>query len=115
MHIVLVGKRLMRNGMSLPNLVFDKEIYFREDNIRIFHTPGHTADSISVIDEEDKVLNAGDNIGDNMEEFLPSIYCERSEYIESLLKYQALDFDACVSGHNVVVGKDIIEKILNKL
>ena len=26
-----------------------------------------------------------------------------------------MDFDTCISGHNIVLGKDVIENILNKL
>lgn len=99
--------------MYLPNLVFEKELYFPEDKIKIIYTPGHTIDSISVIDEEDKVINMGDNIGDNVEEIVPSIYCEKDLYIDTLLKYREMDFDTCVSGHNVILGKEVIEEILS--
>jgi len=37
-------------AIYLPNLVFEKELYFPEDKIKLFYTPGHTLDSISVID-----------------------------------------------------------------
>lgn len=99
--------------MYLPNLVFEKELYFPEDKIRIIYTPGHTIDSISVIDEEDKVINVGDNIGDNIEEIVPSIYCEKDLYIDTLIKYKDMNFDTCISGHNVVLGKEVIEEILS--
>jgi glyoxylase-like metal-dependent hydrolase (beta-lactamase superfamily II) len=101
--------------MQLPNLVFEKELYFPEDKIRLIYTPGHTIDSISVLDEEEKVIHLGDNIGDNMEEIVPSLYCEKSLYRETLLKYKELHFDTCISGHNEVTQKDIIDKILEKL
>lgn len=101
--------------MYLPNLVFEKELYFPEDKIRIIYTPGHTIDSISIIDEEEKVINVGDNIGDNMDEIVPSIYCEKDKYIDTLFKYREMDFDTCISGHNKVLGKEVIEKILNML
>ena len=101
--------------MYLPNLVFEKELYFTEDKIRIIYTPGHTIDSISVIDEEDKVINVGDNIGDNIDEIVPSIYCEKNLYIDTLLKYREMDFDTWISGHNVVLGRDVIEKILSMI
>ncbi|MBU5439179.1 MBL fold metallo-hydrolase [Tissierella sp. MSJ-40] len=97
--------------MNLPNLVFEKELYFPEDKIRIIYTPGHTIDSVSVIDEEEKVINVGDNI----DEIIPSIYCEKDLYIDTLLKYRNMDFDTCISGHNVILGKEIIEKILSIL
>jgi len=99
--------------LCLPSLVFDKELYFPEDKIRLFHTPGHTADSISVLDEEEGVLNVGDNVGDTMEEIIPSIDTDMEQYIETLLKYQTLDFDTCISGHNFTLPKDVIDKIYN--
>lgn len=101
--------------MCLPNLTFERELYFSEDKIRIIYTPGHTIDSISVIDEEEKVINVGDNVGDTMEEIIPSIYCEKDLYIDTLLKYKELDFDICLSGHNKILGKEVIDKILSKL
>ena len=99
----------------LPNLVFEKELYFPEDKIRIIYTPGHTIDCISVIDEEEKVINVGDNIGDTVEEIVPEIDCDKKLYIDTLLKYREIDFDTCVSRHNVVLGKEVVEDILKKL
>ncbi len=101
--------------MCLPNLVFEKEVYFPDDKIRIIYTPGHSVDSISVIDEDEKVIHVGDNIGDTLEEIVPDIDCEKDIYIDTLLKYRDIDFDTCVSGHNVIVGKDIINKIMQLL
>ncbi|WP_312702165.1 MBL fold metallo-hydrolase [Sedimentibacter sp.] len=99
--------------MCLPNLVFQNELYFPEDKIRIFHTPGHTLDSISIMDEEDGVLVLGDNIGDNMDEIVPNISCEKDVYMNTMEKYEKMDFDICISGHNKVLSKDIIRKILD--
>lgn len=101
--------------MYLPNLIFEKELYFPEDKIRIIYTPGHTIDSISVIDEVEKVLNTGDNIGDSIDEIVPSIYCEKDTYINTLLKYKDMNFDTCVSGHNIILERQVIDKILDML
>jgi glyoxylase-like metal-dependent hydrolase (beta-lactamase superfamily II) len=101
--------------MYLPNLVFEKELYFAEDKIRLFHTPGHTLDSISVLDEEDGVVLLGDNIGDSIEDLIPSIYCEKDVYINTMKEYEEMDFDICISGHNTILKKDVIGKILNKI
>lgn len=101
--------------MYLPNLIFEKELYFPEDKIRIIYTPGHTIDSISVIDEVEKVLNTGDNIGDSIDEIIPSIYCEKDTYINTLLKYKNMNFDTCVSGHNIVLERQVVDKILDML
>lgn len=97
----------------LPNLVFENELYFPDDRIRIIYTPGHTIDSISVIDEEEKVINVGDNIGDNLDEIVPNVECDKNLYIDTLIKYQNIDFDTCISGHNIVLDKNIIGKILD--
>ncbi|MDF2842889.1 MAG: Zn-dependent hydrolase [Herbinix sp.] len=100
---------------NLPTLVFDEELYFVEDKIKLLHTPGHTPDSISIFDEEDNVLILGDNIGDSMEDLLPSIYCEKSVYKNTLHNYKQLNFDTLISGHNKVLNKQVIDKILNML
>ncbi len=100
--------------LCLPNLVFDDALYFPDDNIRIFHTPGHTADSISVLDEKEMVLDVGDNIGDNLDEIVPNVDTEKQVYIDTILKYQAIDFDTCVSGHNVVLEKGIFDRVLKE-
>ena len=99
---------------ALPNLVFEKELYFPEDKIRIIYTPGHTIDCISVVDEEEKVINVGDNIGDTIDGIVPDV-CEKELYLDTLLKYKEIDFNTCISGHNVVLGKEIIEKIIKIL
>jgi glyoxylase-like metal-dependent hydrolase (beta-lactamase superfamily II) len=99
--------------MLLPDLIFEDELYFCEDNIRLFHSPGHTLDSISILDEEDHVLILGDNIGDSMEELLPSINCKRAIYRNTMLKYEQMNFDICISGHNTVLEKEIIRTILS--
>jgi glyoxylase-like metal-dependent hydrolase (beta-lactamase superfamily II) len=100
---------------QLPDLVFDSEICFPEDNIRLIYTPGHTLDCISVLDEEEGVLNVGDNIGDTMEEIVPELDADKTVYIKTLKALQTLDCDTVVSGHNVVTGIDVFEKILKKL
>lgn len=101
--------------MLLPGLTFDGELYFSDDGIKIIYTPGHTVDSISVLDERDGVLNAGDNIGDTAEEIVPSLACPKDVYIKTLELYKNMEFEYCVSGHNEVMGRDVIERILSEL
>lgn len=101
--------------MHLPNMLFDKELYFAEDKIRLIHTPGHTFDSISVLDEEDNVLFLGDNIGDTMEEIIPNIECEKEVYINTMKEYEQMNFDTCISGHNTILTKEVIGQILSMM
>lgn len=99
----------------LPNLLFEGQLWFPEDRVRVFYTPGHTADSISVLDEREGILNIGDNIGDTPEEILPGLECEKELYIETLNLYRSLDFDTCLSGHNQVMGREFIDRILKAM
>lgn len=101
--------------LCLPNLVFTDTLEFPGDGVRIFHTPGHTADSVSVLDEADGVLNAGDNIGDTADEIVPSVGVGRGVFMETLEKYRNLTFDTCVSGHNVTLGKEVVGSIIASL
>lgn len=61
------------------------------------------------------MINVGDNIGDSIDEIVPSIYGEKEEYINTLLRYSEMDFDSCISGHNIILEKEIINKILTML
>ena len=103
----------------LPNLLFDGAMYFPEDGISIFHTPGHTADSISIYDEADKVLYVGDNFGIVHGE---AQYWGAKEDIagfKNMIKiYKQYDFEICISGHSKPQPKEIIgllEDVLVKL
>ena len=48
--------------MCLPGILFDKTLAFPEDGIVLMYTPGHTDDCISVFDEKEGMLFAGDNL-----------------------------------------------------
>ncbi|WP_018750870.1 MBL fold metallo-hydrolase [Paenibacillus sanguinis] len=99
----------------LPNLVFENELFFPEDKIRLIYTPGHTIDSISVLDEEEKVINVGDNIGDKMEEIIPVLFCDKKHFRKTINLYKKLDMETWISGHNTVLKKDVIERIEKQL
>ncbi len=82
-----------------PTVVFDKRLFFVEEEIEFFYTPGHTRDSASLFDYKDRVLV----VGDNVESPIPFIneYNLR-EYIASLDDYLSRDWDFLVSGHDPV-------------
>jgi len=95
----------------LPNMVFDGSLHFPEDGITIFHTPGHTADCISVYDALDKVLYAGDNIGDTNDEIIPWIETDFTTFQQLLDTYKQYNFEVCISGHNKPQAKCIISRM----
>ncbi len=107
----IAGEALKR----LPNLVFDDALYFPDDGIRIFYTPGHTEDSVSVFDEKDGVLDAADNIGDDMEHIVPELECDREIYVDTLQKLRSTGADVVVSGHNEIQSGDIFDRIMRSL
>ena len=92
----------------LPNLTFEGKLYFPADDITIFTSPGHTADSISVYDGVDKVLYAGDNIGDTEDTPVPYIETSLEIFRDLIATYQGYDFTTCVSGHNQPKGREIL-------
>lgn len=100
---------------KLPSLTFDSSLNFSSDGLRIFYSPGHTEDCISIFDEVDGVLNAGDNIGDTDEEIVPNLQCDKEVYLDTLDAYRALDFKLCVSGHNRPRGFEVVKEIENRL
>lgn len=93
----------------LPNLVFEDELYFPDDGVSIFFTPGHSADCISVYDEVEKVLYAGDNIGDTTEIIVPYIDTDLETFRRTIDIYKRYEFDVCICGHNKPQGKNIAE------
>lgn len=109
------GYRQGETALRLPDLVFDRELYFAEDGIRLIHTPGHTEDSISVLDEQDRVLFAGDNLGDTPEELLPSLAAPKETYLDTLSLYERLPFDLLLSGHNRIFDRSVLSRVRSLL
>lgn len=102
-------------GICLPNVLFDSELYFPEDHIRLMHTPGHTLDSISILDEEDNVFHVGDNIGDSAEDLLPSISTNNEVYLKTIQLYQSIKANQYTSGHNTVQNSNVFHEIMKQL
>ena len=94
--------------MVLPDTPVDDTLWLREDGLEIFHSPGHTADSLSVYDHADRVLY----VGDNVETLMPGIYDSAKNLARSLRKYLTYDFAFCLGGHNSDIRREDIEKVL---
>jgi glyoxylase-like metal-dependent hydrolase (beta-lactamase superfamily II) len=92
-----------------PNMTFTDKIYFEEDSIILYYTPGHTDDCISVIDKADKVLYAGDNI-ERPIPYLSSIQLEK--YVDTLKDYLNNEIDIVIGGHTGIEDKTLIEENL---
>lgn len=100
----------------LPNLVFEDSLYFPKDKIKLFYTPGHSLDCISIYDEVDKVLYAGDNVGDTMDNIVPSIYTDVETFKRGVIDvYKNYDFEICISGHLKPCGKEVVSLMETEL
>ncbi len=95
-------------GKVLPDTPIDDHFNFPEDGIEVFHSPGHTGDSLSVYDRLDRVLH----VGDNMETLVPEIYDTKENYRNTLETYLGYDFSFCIGGHNGNVKRADILAVL---
>lgn len=96
--------------LTYPNMTFTDSIHFEEDNVLIYHTPGHTDDELSVLDLEDKVLFAGDNL----ERPIPYILSTKlTTYINTLEDYLSVDANIIIGGHTGCEDKSLIRHNLD--
>jgi len=95
----------------LPNMTFEGILHFPDDHVTIFHSPGHTADCISVFDASEKILYAGDNIGDTPDSPVPYIETDIPTFERMIEIYKKYPFETCISGHNTPQSRDILEKM----
>jgi glyoxylase-like metal-dependent hydrolase (beta-lactamase superfamily II) len=88
--------------IELPEIVFDRgtlSLHVGKKTVTLFHTPGHSSDSISAYVREDKVLFAGDLM-------MPVPYIvggDRTAMRESLQMLGNLAIDSIVQGHGDVL------------
>ncbi|MDQ3701712.1 MAG: MBL fold metallo-hydrolase [Chloroflexota bacterium] len=70
-------------------------------HVRLFHTPGHSADSVCVYVEEDRVLFGGDTV---VTAIVPAFGGGNSQQMEaSLRRLAALEIKVLVPGHGPVI------------
>ncbi len=78
--------------------------------LEIFHTPGHTADCLSVLLHEERLLFAGDTVMG-----LPSIVNGDPEQLkQSLEKISSLSLDSIIQGHGEIILKGEIKDSLRR-
>jgi glyoxylase-like metal-dependent hydrolase (beta-lactamase superfamily II) len=81
-----------------PSVVFETTLSFVDENIELIHTPGHTADSISVFDHAENSLYVFDNLE------RPIVYVEDpniERYMETLRYYLALKPNRIFGSHTL--------------
>lgn len=110
-------EQLLENGvyymgerkMCLPGILFDEALKFPEDGIILRYTPGHTDDCISIFDEKERMLFAGDNLE------LPLIHIEDPDlnaYENTLRQYLDWQPEHVFASHTTCMGRKDIEDAL---
>jgi len=66
------------------------EISINNVNWKIFHSPGHSPDHISLYNEEEGILFAGDNVLRSITTWLGPPHCVIDDYVESVKEIQNL-------------------------
>ena len=94
-----------------PNTILKGNMEF-DEGVEIFYSPGHSEDSISVLDKVDSVIYAGDNI-----EF-PIPYIQHDDiaiYLETLKTYEDINADIYIGGHTGIENIEIVKSNLEYL
>jgi glyoxylase-like metal-dependent hydrolase (beta-lactamase superfamily II) len=76
--------------------------------IKVLHTPGHTPGSISLLIPAERLLIAGDVLGNRFGLHLPSkrYTVDFRQELDSIKRLAALDFDVIAFGHGAPVTRD---------
>jgi|YNPNPStandDraft_1061719.scaffolds.fasta_scaffold01035_4 cyclase len=96
--------------LCLPHITFGEEmsLHLGHRHLLLLHTPGHTADSISIFIEDEKVLIAGDTV-------MPVPYIvggDGAQLQASLRRVQSLAPSFIIQGHGDVLLRGEIEETL---
>lgn len=97
---------------QLPNTTFQEKLFFHEDGLELFYTPGHTVDSISIFDQQEQILY----VGDNLEQ--PIIYVESNDiqtYLKTLQNYLHYRPQNIIAGHTLNLSEQDIINTINYL
>lgn len=77
--------------------------------LRIIHTPGHTAGSVCVFDEQTGTLFAGDNVQGMATALIEPAAASVSEYLNSMERLNAMPIKSVCTGHMpAVVSPELI-------
>jgi len=104
-----------RNGdvqIVIPNITFNERFSFEDDGILFLHTPGHSEDSCSCIDLEDRIAY----IADLVEDPIPYLEWHNLEaYEETLLNLAKMGLKYMIAGHTGIVAPDVFSRTLRYL
>lgn len=99
--------------LQVDELLVDNQIY---QGLQIIHTPGHTPGNIAILDQEARLLIAGDSlmIQDNNIQPLPDQFnTDPKKHRTSLTKLLNYQFDKIIAGHGHPIHSQGHHKLLN--
>lgn len=94
--------------LTYPTVTFSESLIL--GHLELFHTPGHTSDSISIWDPVDHMLFVGDNL------FVE--HRDRSltkEHLASLKLYREFDFKYIIPAHIKAMERKHLEEAIHRL
>lgn len=84
-----------------------QELSYDSFNLQIFKTPGHSSDSICILDKKNKILYSGDTIFSDGNIGRTDLETGNFEKVkESIKLLKTLEFDLICSGHGIPLKKD---------
>lgn len=94
-----------------PNTTFTESVHLSE-NIQLIYTPGHTIDSISIIDQRYHMLFVGDNLEKPMVQYEKELIFVFLDTLKKYLEYENYTYH---SGHTLSLQKEDILKTIQYL
>jgi glyoxylase-like metal-dependent hydrolase (beta-lactamase superfamily II) len=98
-------------NLRLPDITFQAEmhVHLGHRHLQLLHTPGHTADGISVLETNERVWVAGDLVMP-----VPHIVSgNMQQFRSSLLKMQNAEPDFVVQGHGGVLLRGEVSEVVD--
>ena len=109
------SEEMSQISLVLPDIVFDNgsmSLYIGGKTLQLWHTPGHSPDSISCYVQEDHVLLAADTL-------MPIPFFvdgNIDDFVSSLQRLQGENYENVVQGHGeVILRGEVAEKIQSDL
>lgn len=106
---------LLNEPILSPKLTFSDRMCLKLGRLtlQLFHVGGHTAGSLCVYVEEEKILLAGDNVTLSQHPFRGQ--ADHLEWIEALKWMKGLEIETIVPGHGELCGKDDLDRLIEYL
>ena len=103
---------ILSEPLVQPEIIFSDKMALKLGRLtlRLFHIGGHTAGSICVYVEEDKILLSGDNVVCGIHPFMGQANIR--DWIEALRWMKGLEIETIIPGHGNICRMDELDRLL---